>query len=380
MFFIPLSVRYEPNSGIWGFMMKLSNRAQSLALGAIAMCAVAAIALTFVNVSRLFSSDKTYYLVDFMQSDRCDILNERGEFLATFPLGYCQFMPNGTVVGGLKKVRRLNANGEVVWQMDIVPDHHLHVEPNDNTLWVHHFEFEVENGKNVGSGVISQFDLDGKQLFRWSVKDHLAELSEKVSHFHLSYRPISHMNLVEYTHMRINSLHIIGENSNPKGLPFLKPGNLVIGCWETTQIFIVDRDSSKIVWNISLRNENILGPHTPYVDKRGDVVFFINDVDINDAEDDSAAIGVIDVQTKGITKHKINLEPWEVQFKSGLQGSVYPDGEGYIATASPKNIATRLNSDFTVNWKRRNIFSKNQPYRVRPVQASVVEHFLKQQL
>ncbi len=361
-------------------MAKLSNRSKFIVLSTVAICALVVFTGTFTSLAKVLSSKKTYYIADYIDLERCDILGERGEFLATFPLGFCQFLPDRTVIGGLKKPRRIDANGAILWQLDIVPDHHLHVDLTDSTLWIHHYEFERQDGKNVASGVISQFDLDGNLLYRWGVKDHLMELAEKIPDIHLAYRPINGLNLVEYSHTRINSVQIIGKNSNPKGLPYLTPGNLVIGCWETTQIFILDRESSKIVWNISLRNAGIMGPHTPYVDTRGDVVFFINDVDIKNSEDNDAAIGVIDTQSLSITKHTVDLKPWKQKFRSGIQGSVYADGEGYVVAATAKNIAARLNSDMTVDWKSKNIFSKGLPYRVRPVEASLVEPFLKQQL
>lgn len=343
----------------------------------VLMFAVSCIS-TFAFVYVKAVHPKNYYLIDYIHSERCDIINDKGELIGTFPLGYCVFQNDKTVVGGLQHLQRKDISGNILWSKDLLVDHHMHVEPRTNSIWALHYEFYNELGKRIGSGVISEFDQNGKLIFEWKVRDHLGEMIDKFKNLHLSTHPEIGPNRIRNSYIRMSGIHIIGENDYAKQFPYLKPGNILLSCWETLQMFIVDKETSKIVWNTPMQDFGILAPHTPFVRKDGKIVFFINNFTLNRIPGSLSGVGVLDVKTNQIEKYEIPTPFEDVKFTSNFQGSIYPDGDGYIALATLARLIVRLRSDFTVDWIKHDIFTKQQPYRARPIEAGLVEPFLKQ--
>ncbi len=329
-----------------------------------------------------------YYVVDYLGKDRCDILNSSGELLGSYPLSYCEFTGEPSIFGGLKNPGLRDVMGRTKWSLDLRVDHHSHYDPASGSVWIKHNDcMPAEEDERKCLEIISELDLSGRLLFQWKVSEHRDEFKRLNSNFH--FEPHGITDVAEpgrkkpkmLFETKINFIHVIKDNAYAKSIPHMAAGNILIGCWKTWQLYIIDRRSLKIVWNYSFKDKNMVAPHTGFVRPDGKIVFFINNVHFSKRLAGNAALGIYDSANNNLEVQPVQLKNGKL-FRSFHMGSVYPDGDGYIVLASEPRILVRLNRDGTTAWEKELTVppDKSLPYRARAVSSKLVDPFLKQQL
>jgi hypothetical protein len=201
-------------------------------------------------------------------------------------------LPNGDYIAQesyeSKKWGRYSWDDSIIWEKDFAIHHEILLTPQ-NTIITFTKEMHPYKGRKVDFCVIVEYNLEGKEISRWSTWDNL----EYIKQFHkpLELERPKVFFLPEtakrkdktpwggnYDYYRLNSLQIIPENKLGKKDKRFQKGNWLISFRHGSMIFILDKDSKKIVWKCiydDIKN-NIEGQHSPKMLENGNILIFDN--------------------------------------------------------------------------------------------------------
>lgn len=140
-------------------------------------------------------------------------------------------------------------NGEEVWSHEFpgeVPHHDVIRLANGNTLVV-----TLPDGDPMD--VIREIDHQGQETWHWRAGEHLEEFV--ASAFSITKGDVTH----------INSLQELPPNPHfDRGDDRFRPGNLMVSARNLDLIFVIDRQSSEVVWSyrrdLDLQHEAVMKP------------------------------------------------------------------------------------------------------------------------
>src|SRR6185312_473699 len=173
--------------------------------------------------------------------------------------------------------------------------------------------------------VVVGVGLDGRSDFRWDTGE-IIETLRKVAgdrpfiQWNKAYSENYKRDLWALTHM--NSVQVIPPNAMEKAIPAFRRGNILINCFRLGVIFILDRQTKKVVWTQQLPNEGELwhGAHTVKVQPNGHLIYLFN-INGRSNQDFYSSIEEMDPLTrKSVWSYA--TEP-KAAFKIDSQGSVY---------------------------------------------------------
>ena len=179
-------------------------------------------------------------------------------------------------------------DGKPIWEKDFAIHHEIVLTPQ-NTLITFDKEMRPYKGRNVDFCVIVEYDLKGNELSRWSTWDNLEYL--KTFHPPLELERPKVFFLPEtakrkdptpwggnYDYYRMNSLQVIPENKLGKKDKRFQKGNWLISFRHGSMIFILDKDTKKIVWKCGhdYIKDSLEGQHSPKILKNGNMFIFDN--------------------------------------------------------------------------------------------------------
>ncbi len=174
-----------------------------------------------------------------------------------------RLLPDGSLLGIAlgRAVFEYDWHGDLVWQHrpdGAIPHHDVIRTANGNTLFV---------TRRVGEPIDELLEVDrgGRLVWQWLAAEHLAS--------YLDRSP----DRKDLTH--INSVQELPENSwHRQGDARFRPGNLLISARNMNLVFLVDRDTSQVVWTfdeaLDFQHEALMiGPGLP---GHGNILIFNN--------------------------------------------------------------------------------------------------------
>lgn len=216
-----------------------------------------------------------------------------GEEKYNFEYGYLGVLNNGFYYAQKeyeeKSWGKFNLDGSSVWIKD-EPIHHELIISEKNTIYTFIRETKMYKGRDVDFDVVVEYSQDGKELSRFSMYDNLKDFKKYHGMLELDFPKIKFLPFIDfakrkrespwgghYCYHHLNSLNIICENKNSNDSRFQK-GNWLISCRHGSMIFILDKDSKKVVWSRTQKqiNDEIQGQHTPTFLENGNILIFDN--------------------------------------------------------------------------------------------------------
>ena len=282
---------------------------------------------------------------------------------------------------------RYSWNGSVIWEKEM-PIHHEILLTPQNTIIVLTKQVYDYNGRNVEFDVIVEFDKNGSFVNRWSTWDNLDDLQQYHKKLELD-KPVFETikdntwkntsiwgGNYDYYHM--NAVSLIPNNTMQGKHPAFKPGNYLISFRHGSMVFIVDKDTGKVVWRAIFDQieDNLEGPHAPQMLPNGNILIYDN--------------GRYRAWTRLVEINPITLGVvWEYKaddFFSYSQGYVQPLGDNLLVTESEKGRVFELDSDNNIVWEwwhpemfddesKENYGKRHDIYRVKRYDKKIIEGF-----
>ena len=182
---------------------------------------------------------------------------------------------------------KFSFDGKPLWKKK-VPIHH-EIVLLDEKLVTFTKEMHRYKGRNVDFCVIVEYDKNGKELSRWSTWEHLKEIQKFHKPLELDRPKVFFLPETakrkdktpwggNYDYYRLNALQVIPENDLGKTDKRFQEGNWLISFRHGSMIFILDKDSKKIVWKCIFDDVvgNIEGQHNPQMLENGRMLIFDN--------------------------------------------------------------------------------------------------------
>lgn len=175
-----------------------------------------------------------------------------------------------------------------VWEMDL-PIHHDMVLTPHGTLLTLTKEMHPYKGREVDFCVIVEFDLEGRELTRWSTWDHLQEIQKFHQPLELDRPKIFFLPEParrkestpwggHYDYYRLNSIQVLPDTPLGKQDARFQSGNWLISFRHGSMMFILDRETRAIVWKCIASDieGGIEGQHAPTLLANGRILLFDN--------------------------------------------------------------------------------------------------------
>lgn len=182
---------------------------------------------------------------------------------------------------------RYTWDDEVIWEKDF-PIHHEILLTSDDTIITFTKEVHSYNERAVEFDVILEFDKGGNVLQRYSLWDHLEEFQKFHDKLELDmpptfFIPEDHRKDKSiwggnYDYYHLNALSLVPPNAMESKHPAFRPGNWLISFRHGSMVFILDKDTKKILWRAIYNQveDNLEGPHSPMMLDNGNILIFDN--------------------------------------------------------------------------------------------------------
>jgi len=194
---------------------------------------------------------------------------------------YAQNGYEGSIFG------RYSWEGDIIWEKELPIHHEILLTPQD-TIIVLTKEVYDYNERKVEFDVILELDKEGNILKKWSTWDNLEQLHQYHANLELDKPPSVLLKdnawkntsiwggNYDYYHM--NAVSLVPENSMQGKHPAFKPGNYLISFRHGSMVFIVDKDTGKVVWRAIYDQveDNLEGPHAPQMLQNGNILIYDN--------------------------------------------------------------------------------------------------------
>ncbi|MEK6889561.1 MAG: arylsulfotransferase family protein [Nanoarchaeota archaeon] len=200
---------------------------------------------------------------------------------------FIKLLSNGDIIAqnsfnSSDKLGRYTWDNEKVWEVD-TNIHHDIALTNYNTILTSTKEFHQYNNRSVEFDTIIEYDLDGNYISNYSTWENLEELKrhyktlpfDRPSSFQINKSNSTYSKKYpgDYDYFHLNSISVIGENTNSNDSRF-KEGNWLISLRTPDLVIILDKDTKKVVWSYG---PGILeGQHNPIILSSGNMIIYDN--------------------------------------------------------------------------------------------------------
>lgn len=319
--------------------------------------------------------DEELLIVDSLNFDLCEIFTLEGQYLTTYPLGYCQFLKDHEILAGRENVVLMSDDGTVIWSKNHFTDHDRVVDGDSIYLLT---RTRNETGKKfyVHHRLLELDKKTGTPQFFWKVEEHMDELARYSKTVNEAFdvlrvnNPNKHRFYYNYYPNSIVPVPL----QVRKALGRENASLILIGTWHTYGLFIIDKATSSVVWGYSLEEHDMSGPHTPFFNSDGKLVFFINDLYFKDPKKNVAGIGIMDLATKELKTIPLKMNGKE--YYTFTRGSLAQLKDGYILSFYDMGLLLRLDKQFAFVSEHKLQAQKNELYRARIVQKSRIQFLL----
>lgn len=181
-------------------------------------------------------------------------------------------------------------NGTLIWEKQDVKPHHKISLTDENTILTIGKETHKYRGELVDFDVIVEYDQNGNQIWNWSTWenfDYLQTFHKPLAITNDSIKPgiksiwggyydYYHMNSVEEIKENVNEWYEVEQDG--KIIQPFKRGNIVFNFRHGSMIFILDKETGKIVWHVTQYDVlgEIQGQHDSNILPNGNLLIYDN--------------------------------------------------------------------------------------------------------
>ena len=218
------------------------------------------------------------------------LIDNEGEAIKEWPFIYLGIIQkDGTYIAQKKyeskEWGKFSFDGKKLWTSN-VPIHHDIIITPQNTIMTLTKEMHRYRGRNVDFCAIVEFNQNGEEAWRWSSWENLKELKKFHRPLELDMPKFLFFDIVKkkpttpwggnYDYYRFNSLQIIPKNDLNDSR--FKEGNILVSARHGSIIFILDKNTKKIVRFISQKDikDKIEGQHSVRLLENGRMLIFDN--------------------------------------------------------------------------------------------------------
>lgn len=223
------------------------------------------------------------YILYLSPGMECHLLTMDGIGQGLVPGQLCKLLEDGSVVSTVADSESNNDivkfNGSsVLWRFRATVTHDISVSPIDQSIWAKGLDIAKIGNKRKKVDFILGLSREGEEIFRWSLDEHLKELSELLKPWgglsppHPSKKGDPYEGALNITHA--NAVQIIPPNILEKSHPQFSAGNILVTEHRNGAAFIIDRKTRKIVW---IHKGARLGLHSPRWLDNGHILMFANE-------------------------------------------------------------------------------------------------------
>lgn len=335
--------------------------------------------LKLVNIFFLFlmafllGGSKKNRPLEFVQVD-CHIFDWSGKIYKKYPGWLCHFFEDGSYLIGKTKGKRLNyfsANGSMVWSKEVSFHHELELSQDKKKIFFLTDEIVSVNGIKTRYDVFNIIDRQGRELHRWSMGDHIVEISKilegknfKTPKYTFNHKLYGLVN----ENMHLNSFKEIPPNDLYPKLSYMKPGNFIAGINCLGFFLFFDPTLSHIEKVFHYQRPLDCNCHDVQVLPNGHILFFRN---YDNFLNEGPSLVEIDPLTESIAwSLRLNTSDRE---KSKARGSVQklPNGNllfanlGQDSFMSVGEISPEGNISRALDQRALSKAGIDKPYRVR---------------
>ena len=336
----------------------------------------------FPKGTRIYKPDKCwngYTLVPY-ENGMIILIDMKGNVVHSWEIGTerARLLENGNVVVMQgSSILEYNWDGKVVWEYEVpggpyrgtgYPSvgfihHDLQRLSNGNTIFIYHEEVPEEYKKSIKDPIRKSVKIIGdcilevnkakEVVWQWHTHEHL-DLNEDSS------VRAREGELFDWTHT--NTVGVLPENKwYDAGHSEFKPGNVIICPRHLDEIYIIDRETKKVVWRYSGEYMGGLArPHEPYMIKKGmpgagNILIFDNGIGPKTSNRDGKAVRdeiTVILEINPVSKQIVWLYQNGKEFYSSIQGTQQrlSNGNTFICESTTGRIF-EVTRDGEVVWE-----------------------------
>jgi hypothetical protein len=338
--------------------------------------------------------------------DNCRIYDMLGRFIIKFPGTQCALYKDGTIASWIKNylVRYKVHPRTILWKRKLHVHNDIHIA-KDGTLWTLGYAKHKFLGQEVRFDTLEQYRKDGKRLFYWSsyekrmeiirllglqtllkqpaeelfaVKDH-ENLAMRVYNKGMLFEPNQQDKLalnVEWGFLHMNSVAPLPPNPFESKNPAFRRGNIISSFNHYNVLFILDRNTRKIVWSWWHGHRNGLGQHSVRMLPNGLIALFSNnkaDPKTGELVNYSSVTVIHPISKKVLWEYKGSPT---TKMRTDLMGAFQRLSNGnYLITAGVKALALEVTPDKKVVWEWK---MPTEGHKISRVSRKTVERLMKQ--
>ena len=184
---------------------------------------------------------------------------------------YAEMLPNGHLIAIIKDemILELDWNSNLVWKARLRAHHDFARTADGHTIVVSRRDITSpwDAEKTIAMDELVEFNDQGDIVWRWRYEEHLKEIEKLVQ------QPLPpDAGFRDWPH--INACEVLPDNPLAANDPRFARGNLLLCGRHSNTIFIVERESGRVVW--AWGTGELQGPHMPTMLKNGNILIFDN--------------------------------------------------------------------------------------------------------
>jgi len=177
---------------------------------------------------------------------------------------------------------------QVIWEQDF-PIHHAIVDTPRQTIMTLTKEMHLYRGRKVDFCVVVEFDLQGRELMRWSTWENLKYLQSfhrplELDRPKIFFLPESAKRKDttpwggNYDYYRLNAFQLLPKNVSGQKDARFREGNWLVSFRHGSMVFILDQDTRQVVWKCIANDipDGLEGQHAPTMLANGNILIFDN--------------------------------------------------------------------------------------------------------
>lgn len=177
---------------------------------------------------------------------------------------------------------------KIIWEKDL-PIHHDICLTSRETIIVLTKQMHLYYGRKVDFCVVVEFDLDGRELMRWSTFEHLSDLKKHYRALELDRPRIFFLPEPpgrkimtpwggNYDYYRLNSFQLLPATGLSHGDSRFSEGNWLISFRHGSMVLILNKDKHQVVWQCIAGDipDSLQGQHAPTMLADGRILIFDN--------------------------------------------------------------------------------------------------------
>ncbi len=230
-----------------------------------------------VTICKREKCDEGYRLYSSRQTEVAHLIDLDGKEIHkwAYPQGktwhYAELQGGGHLIAIVKDVciLELDWHSKLVWKADMRAHHDFARLPNGHTIVVSRRRMTnpfTGEGK-LDCDVLVELTPKNETVWQWKVEAHAKELARRVK---LIMPPSDKFR--DWPH--VNTIEVLPDNPTAKKDKRFRAGNLLICGRHIDTIWVIDRETDKIVW--AWGPGELLGPHMPTMLPNGHILVYDN--------------------------------------------------------------------------------------------------------